>query len=175
MPSFSGQALSLQAKSGEEPAVPTGQQGCSSGLWLTLPAVPRPLTQSLCTGCPPHPLPTAQGGHPRPGESWHFPIFPLFYTDHQVLPAVFRIAGGKEARKSCRSGIFQFQAAPGLFWQTEEPVRQQRASSSISHPKPAAAARELLILLQKSRQVSRQTGTQRWDLLWTVKREESKE
>lgn len=112
--------------------MPTGQQGCSSGLGLgtpTLPAVPRPLTQPLS-------------------------------ERRQGIEAVVRYSNSRLQ-----------QACSGK----QEPVKQEGVPSSISHPKPAAAAMEVLILLQKSRQEDRQTGTQRWELPLTVKGEESKE
>lgn len=109
-----GWVLSLQVT--QEPAVPTGQQGCSSGLGApTLPAVPRPLTQPLAKR--------------RQGRD--------------------AVVGYSNSRLH--------QACSGK----QEPVKQEGVPRSTSHPKHAAAAMEVLILLQKSRQVGRQTGTQR--------------
>lgn len=104
VPSFSGQALSLQAKSGEEPAVPTGQQGCSSGLWLTLPAVPRPLTQSLCTGCPHIPSPQHKGGTHAQGNPGTSPFSHYFTQITRFCLQFLELQGERRQERAAEVG-----------------------------------------------------------------------
>lgn len=100
VPSFSGQALSLQVTSREEPAVPTGQLRLQ--IWGIHPPCCAQATHTapVGTGCRHIPSTLHKGGTHCQGNPPHFPIFPLFYTDQQVLPAVFRVGGKKEARNN---------------------------------------------------------------------------